>query len=344
MHLGSCGNSVTIRFSFVIVAKNESLMLSKCLESILSQNYNKNLLDIILVDDYSTDDTQNIARKYGVLVITPDLPPNKTTRAHNKNFAVKFSKGDYIIFLDAHMVIPSKNWVTTLEKYIVTNNLDMISGPVIPPPHLMPVLNHLPLAKLKNIFLSMPETATAFNGGNMTISRKLMKELGGFPNLSVSEDIALHKNAIKKGANCKVVDYLYLYHLDYRLASIKSWLKRSVKESFYAHAISRSGIKFDKREKYVYSAIALSIIASIFMSTPVIILTIISLLYLGVFAIWLRRMFSVANQLSNKITIKDSFTVSFFGSTQAFIMLFSGFAGTTVYLLSKVCHIFLGEN
>ncbi|TRZ81138.1 glycosyltransferase [bacterium] len=331
---------MSLPFSFVIVAKNESLMLSKCLESILSQNYNKELVDVILVDDYSTDDTQNIARKYGAIVITPDLPPNKTTRAHNKNLAVKFCKGDYIIFLDAHMVIPSMNWLTSLENYIVSNNLDLISGPVIPPPHLMPVLNHLPLAKLKDIFLSMPETATAFNGGNMAISRKLMETLGGFPNLSASEDIALYRNAMKQGINCKVVDGLYLYHLDHRLASIKSWLKRSVKESFYAHAFSRSHIKFDKREKYVYSVIVLSVLASIFMATPVIILTIMPLLYLGVLAVWLRRMFYVARQLSNRVSIKDGFTVSFFGSTQAFIMLFSGFAGTTVYLLSKLRNIF----
>ena len=331
---------MTIKFSFIIVAKNESSMLHKCLDSILSQHYNKELLDIIVVDDYSTDDTTSIARRCGAVVLTPDLPPGKTTRAHNKNMAVKFCKGDYIVFLDAHMIIPSKNWVNLLEKHIVLNKLDLISGPIIPPPHLMPVLNRFPLAKLKDIFLSMSETGTAFNGGNMTISRKLMEELGGFPNLYVSEDIALYRNTIEKGLKYKFVKDLYLHHLDYRLTSIKSWLKRSLKESFYAHAFSRSYINFDKREIYAYSVLIISVLASIYMYTPVILLFIMPFLYLGVLAVWLRRMFFVAKRLSNKLIFKDGFVISLFGSTQAFLMLLSGFVGTVVYFLLKLRNIF----
>jgi len=331
---------LAIHFSFVIVAKNESAMLPKCLKSILNQNYDEELLEVVLVDDHSTDDTRNIAKKHGALVIVPDLPPNKTTRAHNKNLAVTSCKGDHIIFLDAHTVIPSKNWLKSLNNHITSKNLDLVSGPVVPPPHLMPTLNHLPLTKLKDICLSMPKTATAFNGGNMAISRKLMKTLNGFPSLSVSEDIALYNNAVKSGINYESINELYLYHLDYRLASTKSWLKRSVKESFYAHAFSQSQITFDKKEIYMYAAVVLGAVASLLLSTPIVFLTIIALLYFGLLTVWLRRMSYVTKQLPNEVSFKDSFIVSFFGSLQAFVMVFAGFAGTIEYQLSKLRNAF----
>lgn len=335
--------TLSLFFSFVIVAKNEMLMLPKCITSIFKQKYNKDCYEIIVIDDYSTDDTSKLARNLGVKVITPDLPPKKTTRAHNKNFAATICKGEYIIFLDAHMILPSDKWLSSLENYIVSNDLQLVSGPAIPPPHLMPVMNYLPLANLKDIFLAMPQTSKVFNGGNMAISKKLMNRINGFPNLLVSEDLALYEQAIKIGINYKSIPELYLFHLDYKLSSISSWLKRSLKESYYARVFSRKHTKFDRREYYLYVYFAACVVLSIFLYKPLFIPLSIVTIYLGFFGIWLRRLVCVANKLSKKISIKESLLLCFFGATQAFMMLFSGMLGSVVHVFRKINH-FLRKN
>ena len=53
--------SITI----VIPARNEEVLIGQCLESIRSQDYPGELVEVIVVDDSSDDATQEIARRHG---------------------------------------------------------------------------------------------------------------------------------------------------------------------------------------------------------------------------------------------------------------------------------------
>ena len=48
------------RFTIVIPARNEVANIEKCLHSILKNQYPKELFEIIVVDDFSTDDTAHV--------------------------------------------------------------------------------------------------------------------------------------------------------------------------------------------------------------------------------------------------------------------------------------------
>jgi glycosyltransferase involved in cell wall biosynthesis len=50
--------------SVVITTKNEEKNIANCLESIKRQTYPQNRIEIIVVDNNSTDGTKEIARKY----------------------------------------------------------------------------------------------------------------------------------------------------------------------------------------------------------------------------------------------------------------------------------------
>ncbi|MBK7666541.1 MAG: glycosyltransferase family 2 protein [Sphingobacteriaceae bacterium] len=47
----------------IICAKNEEYTIEKCLSSVFSQNFDKELLELILVNDGSTDNTKSVAEK-----------------------------------------------------------------------------------------------------------------------------------------------------------------------------------------------------------------------------------------------------------------------------------------
>ncbi|MFI5461471.1 MAG: glycosyltransferase [Isosphaerales bacterium] len=91
--------------SAIIPAKDEEANLAECLLSICRQTYSN--LEILVVDDRSTDRTGEIARGIAasdlrIRVFTIDrLPPGWTGKTHALQHAVGFSRGQWLLFLDA---------------------------------------------------------------------------------------------------------------------------------------------------------------------------------------------------------------------------------------------------
>jgi glycosyltransferase involved in cell wall biosynthesis/SAM-dependent methyltransferase len=81
--------------SVVITCYNHAKYLPEAIESILSQTYE--FLEIVVVDDGSTDDTAQVARKYNVNYVYQENQGLSAAR----NTGVQNSKGKYLIFLDA---------------------------------------------------------------------------------------------------------------------------------------------------------------------------------------------------------------------------------------------------
>lgn len=84
--------------SVVIPTHNRSLMLNRAIESVLKQTYSN--LEIIIVDDASTDDTERLVLQYE----DPRISYIKIKDSKGANFArntgVRSSNGEYVAFLD----------------------------------------------------------------------------------------------------------------------------------------------------------------------------------------------------------------------------------------------------
>jgi len=87
--------------SVIITTKNSEETLDRCLKSIKNQTYKK--IEIILVDNNSTDKTKQIARKYTKLVFNKG-----PERSAQRNLAIKKSKGDFVYIIDSDFVLESK--------------------------------------------------------------------------------------------------------------------------------------------------------------------------------------------------------------------------------------------
>ena len=107
--------------SIIITTKNEERILKKLLKSVVGQTYPKQ--EIFVVDNYSTDDTPKIAKKFKInfLQYGPE-------RSAQRNYGAKKSKGKYLLFLDSDMELTPnvvKNCVFLAEK-------EKFKGVVIP--------------------------------------------------------------------------------------------------------------------------------------------------------------------------------------------------------------------
>ena len=86
--------------SVIITTRNEEKNIGNCLESIKKQTYPQELLEIILVDNNSTDRTKEIASKY-----TSKIFNKGPERSAQRNFGVEKSSGEYFLYLDADMIL-----------------------------------------------------------------------------------------------------------------------------------------------------------------------------------------------------------------------------------------------
>lgn len=107
---------------------NEEKYIGACIESILSQDYPQDDLEVIFADGMSTDNTRKIVASYTAkypwikLIDNPDriVPP-----ALNK--AIDVAKGDVIMRLDAHAEYPG-NYFSELTKQLKLLNADNVGG------------------------------------------------------------------------------------------------------------------------------------------------------------------------------------------------------------------------
>ena len=103
--------------SIVVTTKNEEQNIENCLKSIINQTY-KNI-ELIVVDNYSIDQTVKIAQKYTnkVFLIGPER-----SRQRNYGFLEKAS-GDYGMYIDADMIL-----APNLLMSFVNDKRDTVAG------------------------------------------------------------------------------------------------------------------------------------------------------------------------------------------------------------------------
>lgn len=97
--------------SVVITTKNEEKNIENCIKSVKDQTYPLEKIELIVVDNNSTDKTIDIAKKF-----TKNVYIKGPKRANQLNFGVNISNGDYIIYPDADMILSQKVIEQCVEK------------------------------------------------------------------------------------------------------------------------------------------------------------------------------------------------------------------------------------
>jgi len=94
----------------LVPAYNEADSLADTLESLLTQTVPA--AEIIVIDDFSTDNTGEIARRYGVTVMRP--PKNTGSKAGAQNFALATVNTEFTMAIDADTIIAPDS----IEKFM----------------------------------------------------------------------------------------------------------------------------------------------------------------------------------------------------------------------------------
>lgn len=98
--------------SVIIPVLNSGKVLDQCLSSIVTQDYPKELIEILVADGGSTDQTVMIAEKFGAKILNNPL---KTGEA-GKAVAVKSAKNELLALIDSDNVLPQKDWLARMVE------------------------------------------------------------------------------------------------------------------------------------------------------------------------------------------------------------------------------------
>jgi len=112
--------------SIVIPTFNCDNFLSHCLNSIVSQEYPKDLIEILIIDGGSTDNTLEIAKIYTDKIF---YNPLRTGEA-GKAIGVKNAKNELISLIDSDNILPDKNWFLEMIKPFLEDNNIVGSEPL----------------------------------------------------------------------------------------------------------------------------------------------------------------------------------------------------------------------
>ena len=111
------------KISVIVSVYNTEKYVEKCIESILNQTYSN--LELILIEDKSTDHSLEILRKYKERknVVLIENPQNRGL-SYSRNIGLKNSSGDYIGYIDSDDYI-EPDYYEKLYEALIKNKADI---------------------------------------------------------------------------------------------------------------------------------------------------------------------------------------------------------------------------
>jgi len=187
--------------SIIIAARNEEQNIRQCLESISRLSYPPHLLDVVFVDDRSTDSTHAIIQEFAQshphcrVIVAAEGSEHLRGKSNAVVQGIESSKGEFLLFTDADCVVP-EYWVEETVGQYEDDTVGLVAGfTSLRPRSWFESMQALDWFFLYSVAagvlrLNFPVTAV---GNNLSVRRKAYDHVGGFRKIpfSVTEDYAL---------------------------------------------------------------------------------------------------------------------------------------------------------
>ena len=216
------GKSPITKFSVIIPARNEASNIEACIAGIRAQNYPSHLFEIIVVDDFSEDETAQkvlkIAQQHSNvhLLRLQDFTKDENLVAYKKRaieIAITQATGDWMVTTDADCSF-TNNWLASYDAYIQEHDSVMVAAPVAytNTGGFLSIFQVLDFISLQGITAAAVASGshTLCNGANLCYSKEAFERVGKFSGIDhlPSGDDMLLMHKMKKSYPGKI-GYLY---------------------------------------------------------------------------------------------------------------------------------------
>ncbi len=183
--------------SVIVPAYNAASTLPRVLDALTKQDY-KNAIEIIVVDDGSTDDTPRVIAQFPQVMY---IHQTNAGPAAARNHGAQLASGDFLCFTDSDC-IPHIDWISLLIKGFSAANIGVVCGSygIANPQHILARGIHAEII-FRHSFL-MPNYPKAFGSYNFCVRKQVFEKVGGFNTIyrqASGEDNDLSYRIIKAG-------------------------------------------------------------------------------------------------------------------------------------------------
>jgi len=193
-------------FSIVVPVKNEERVIERLLNSLSTLNYPLNKKEIIIVEDGSTDKTNDICMNYAkehanVKVLHKNLSNGKPSAL---NFGLAHAKGDIVAIFDADNV-PDHDALLAVLEYFEDPTVAAVQGrtaSINPRENMLTQFISYEEAVWCDAYLRGKDVLNLFvhlKGSCQFIRRDVLEQLQGFDEAVLSEDMEISARLIENG-------------------------------------------------------------------------------------------------------------------------------------------------
>lgn len=214
--------------SIVVPTFNRAAVLPYLLAALARQTYPSGRMEVIVVDNSSTDDTEDVIRRWQAVVPFALSFHRKENRgpAASRNYGAARATGDFIAFTDSDC-LPASNWLARAADAL-SRGAGIVCGPIVPrrrdgAPGLM-------AAQLEGIGADRGTYPTA----NLFVRRAAFQAVGGFDEsfglypwgeLMAGEDADLAWRLKRKGESAVFLQDVVVDHLSTRISPAQLLLR-----------------------------------------------------------------------------------------------------------------------
>jgi glycosyltransferase involved in cell wall biosynthesis len=215
-----------IEFSVIVPVYNRPEEIDELLDSLCAQS--KRNFEIILVEDGSSQPSNEIANKYRERLIIKYITKSNTGRSDSRNVGMKNASSDYFVFVDSDCILPPC-YFKSLDQELKNNYADCFGGPDNAHESFSDI------QKAINYAMTSFWTTGGIRGGkinmekfvprtfNMGFSHKVYDAVGGFKDM-FGEDIDLSMRIRGAGFSTKLYRNVFVYHK--RRTSLKKFYRQ----------------------------------------------------------------------------------------------------------------------
>ncbi len=270
--------------SVIIPTYNRSNMLEKALLSLDKLDYPKDKYEAIVVNDGSTDNTENVVKQTAKKVnykVRYFYQQNKRLSAA-RNLAISNSKSDVIVSIDDDMLFPSQ-WLKTLIKPLENPKIGAVGGPSIAPSFatlFQRSVDHCMTTSFVGTGGMIGTTKQSFvkylpRGGNMAIRKSILDKIGLFDERFIpGEEIELDRRIEKAGYDLGLSKDAIVWHMP--RTTLKGFLKQ-----IFSRGVMK--IQFWRRYKEAFEFLYIAPMLGVFSLVLLVIASFFSKTFLYIF-------------------------------------------------------------
>lgn len=181
--------------SIVSPALNAAPYIGRFVESLLAQDYPRDLFDIVIVDNGSDDDTVGILSRYPVRVLHQPL---RGSPGATRNLGIRSTSGEILALVDSDVTLDA-TWLRTGVTSMRDRQADLVAGEITlyyvhggTAAEMFDALFH---ARNEVLVTQRSQATTA----NLFVRRRVFDTVGLFPELTSGEDSILTFRSVQEG-------------------------------------------------------------------------------------------------------------------------------------------------